>query len=47
MIRNRFMSDLAGFTVAEIEAGLAEIDRAYPGDEIEIQDDIIYIAAWK
>jgi hypothetical protein len=45
MIRNRFMSDLAGFTDAEIEAGLIEIDRKYPAKDIEIPDNIIYISA--
>jgi ubiquinone/menaquinone biosynthesis C-methylase UbiE len=47
MIRKRFMSDLAVFDDAEIEEGIAEIDRDHPGDMIEISDDIIYISAWK
>jgi len=45
MIRNRFMSDLAGFTEEEIEAGLQEIDAQYPGKDLEIPDTILYIAA--
>ena len=45
MIRNRFMSDLAGFSEAEIEAGLREIDARHPGQELEIPDTILYIAA--
>ncbi|MEI7868134.1 MAG: methyltransferase domain-containing protein [Candidatus Methylumidiphilus sp.] len=45
MIRNRFMSDLAGFTDGEIEEGLIEIDGNYPGGTIEIPDNIIYIPA--
>ncbi|MFM8330726.1 MAG: class I SAM-dependent methyltransferase [Candidatus Methylumidiphilus sp.] len=45
MIRQRFMSDLAVFSDAEIEAGLAEIDAQYPGDSLLIPDTIVYIAA--
>jgi len=45
MIRSRFMSDLAGFTEAEIEAGITEIDAHYPGTELEIPDTILYIVA--
>lgn len=45
MIRNRFMSDLAGFTEQEIEAGIREIDSAHPEPHIIIPDTIIYIAA--
>ncbi len=45
MIRNRFMSDLAGFTEEEIEAGIREIDAAHPESEITLPDTIIYIAA--
>ena len=45
MIRNRFMSDLAGFTDSEIEAGLTEIDAAFPADRIEIPDNILYLSA--
>jgi len=45
MIRNRFMSDLAGFTDAEIEAGLTEIDAAFPADRIEIPDNILFLSA--
>lgn len=45
MIRNRFMSDLAGFNEAEIEAGIREIDSRHAGTELEIPDTILYIAA--
>jgi trans-aconitate methyltransferase len=45
MLRSRFMSDLAPFTDAEIEAGIQEIDAAHPGDSIEIPDTLLYIAA--
>lgn len=45
MIRNRFMSDLAGFGAEDIEAGLREVDAAHPGETVEIPDTIIYIAA--
>jgi len=45
MVRSRFMSDLAGFSDAEIEAGIAEIDAAHRGQDIEIPDTIVYIAA--
>lgn len=45
MIRHRFMSDLAGFSDAEIGAGLVEIDGKHPGQEIEIPDTIFYISA--
>jgi SAM-dependent methyltransferase len=45
MVRNRFMSDLAGFSEEEIEGGLIEIDERYLGNTIEIPDNIIYIAA--
>lgn len=45
MIRNRFMSDLAGFTDAEIEEGINEIGQRHPGNRIEIPDTILYIAA--
>lgn len=46
MIRSRFMSDLAGFTDAEIEAGIAEIGQRHQGDTLSIPDTILYIAAW-
>lgn len=45
MIRNRFMSDLAGFTGAEIEEGIREVDARHPGDTVAIPDTILYIAA--
>ncbi len=45
MIRQRFMSDLAGFTEEEIEAGLQEIDAKHSSDTIEIPDRIIYLLA--
>lgn len=47
MIRNRFMSDLAGFTEEEIEVGLAKIDAIHPSTQIEIPDNIIYVWAYK
>ncbi len=46
MIRQRFMSDLAGFTDEEIEAGLLEIDQQNPVNDIRIPDNIIYLSAW-
>jgi SAM-dependent methyltransferase len=45
MIKNRFMSDLSGFTENEIEAGIQEINLAFPETKITIPDTIIYIAA--
>ncbi len=43
LIKHRFMSDLAGFSEEDIQQGLQEIDKSYPGEEIEILDEIIYI----
>lgn len=47
MLRHRFMSDIAPFSDAQIEEGITEIDRRYPGDTIEIADRLIFITATK
>lgn len=47
MIRNRFLSDLAGFSDDEIEIGIQEIDSEFPGDSIIVNDTIIFITARK
>lgn len=47
MLRHRFMSDLGGFSDAEIEAGIDEIEREYPDQTMNITDNLIFITAIK
>lgn len=43
MVRNRYMSLLSNFGDAELEAGVAEIRRAHPGDEITFADTFAFV----
>jgi hypothetical protein len=43
MVRNRYMSLLSHFDDAELEAGVAQIRRAHPGEEISFPDTIAFI----
>jgi SAM-dependent methyltransferase len=43
MVRDRYMSLLAGFTDAELERGIAEIHERHPGDLLEFADRFAFI----
>jgi SAM-dependent methyltransferase len=43
MVRNRYMSLLASFTDAELEDGIAEIRKRYPGNHLEFADRFAFI----
>lgn len=43
MVRGRYMSLLADFTDAELERGITEIQRRYPGDRLEFADRFAFI----
>jgi SAM-dependent methyltransferase len=45
MLRARFMSDLAGFSDDDIEAGIASLNLRHSGDYIEMTDELIFISA--
>jgi hypothetical protein len=45
MVRNRYMSLLANFSDAELDAGVAEIRRAHPGDQITFTDTFAFVLA--
>lgn len=47
MVRNRYMSLLARFSDAELEAGVAEIARAHPGEEIAFEDTFAFVLGTK
>jgi ubiquinone/menaquinone biosynthesis C-methylase UbiE len=43
MVRNRYMSLLSYFDDAQLEAGIAEIRRAHPGEEITFTDTFAFV----
>lgn len=43
MVRNRYMSLLAQFSDEQLEAGVGEIRRANPGDEISFTDTFAFV----
>jgi SAM-dependent methyltransferase len=43
MVRDRYMSLLAGFTDAELERGITEIRERFPGDRLEFADRFAFI----
>lgn len=43
MVRDRYMSLLSGFSDAELEAGIAEIDARYPGERLEFGDRFAFV----
>lgn len=45
MIRAKFMSDLSAFSEAEIEAGIAELEKAYPSNLINHYDRLVFVLA--
>ena len=48
MLRNRFMSDLAPFSDAEIEAGILEVDSQYPNrSTVPVIEQLVLIVAHK
>jgi 2-polyprenyl-3-methyl-5-hydroxy-6-metoxy-1,4-benzoquinol methylase len=47
MVRDRYMSLLAGFDDAEIERGIAEIRKHHPDDRLEFPDTFAFICANK
>ncbi|AWS41676.1 class I SAM-dependent methyltransferase [Streptosporangium sp. 'caverna'] len=47
MVRNRYMSLLASFDDAELEAGISEIHRKHPGPEIRFPDRFAFVLGVK
>jgi 2-polyprenyl-3-methyl-5-hydroxy-6-metoxy-1,4-benzoquinol methylase len=47
MVRNRYMSLLSSFDDAELEAGVAEIKDAHPGERIEFTDTFAFVLGTK
>jgi SAM-dependent methyltransferase len=45
MVADRYMSLLAGFSEAELSAGLREIDDCFPGPVLEFEDRFAFILA--
>jgi ubiquinone/menaquinone biosynthesis C-methylase UbiE len=43
MVRNRYMSLLSNFDDEQIEAGVAEIKAAHPGDEVSFTDKFAFV----
>lgn len=43
MVRNRYMSLLSAFDDAQLEAGVAEIRRAHPGEHVEFTDTFAFV----
>jgi ubiquinone/menaquinone biosynthesis C-methylase UbiE len=43
MVRDRYMSLLSYFDDAQLEAGVAEIQRAHPGERVEFTDTFTFI----
>ena len=43
MVRNRYMSLLSSFDDAQLEAGIAEIRRAHPGEKIAFSDTLAFV----
>lgn len=47
MLKSRFMSDLSVFTDEEIIDGIQELEQAYPSDMFTIEDEIVFLTAYK
>jgi hypothetical protein len=47
MVRDRYMSLLSHFSDAELAAGVDEIRRAHPGDEVSFEDRFAFVAGVK
>ncbi|MFC4008596.1 class I SAM-dependent methyltransferase [Nonomuraea purpurea] len=47
MVRNRYMSLLASFDDAELEAGISEIRRQHPGPEVRFPDRFAFVLGVK
>jgi 2-polyprenyl-3-methyl-5-hydroxy-6-metoxy-1,4-benzoquinol methylase len=47
MVRNRYMSLLSSFDDVELEAGVAEIRDAHPGERIEFTDTFAFVLGTK
>ncbi|MEO3793820.1 class I SAM-dependent methyltransferase [Nonomuraea sp. B10E15] len=47
MVRSRYMSLLASFDDAELEAGISEIRRAHPGPEVRFSDRFAFVLGVK
>ncbi|GGU90034.1 hypothetical protein GCM10010182_00600 [Actinomadura cremea] len=47
MVRNRYMSLLSMFDDSELEEGVAEIDRAHPGDVLKFPDRFAFVLGRK
>ncbi|MEU6715021.1 class I SAM-dependent methyltransferase [Nonomuraea sp. NPDC046802] len=47
MVRNRYMSLLASFNDAELEAGVSEIRRKHPGPEVRFPDRFAFVLGVK
>lgn len=45
MVADRYMSLLAGFSEAELSAGIREIDDCFPGPVLEFEDRFAFILA--
>ena len=43
MMRNRYMSLLSAFDDEQLEAGVAEIRRAHPGERVEFTDTFAFV----
>jgi ubiquinone/menaquinone biosynthesis C-methylase UbiE len=43
MVRNRYMSLLSHFDDAQLDAGVAEIRRAHPGEQFEFADTFAFV----
>ena len=43
MVRNRYMSLLSAFDDEQLDAGVAEIRRAHPGDQITFTDTFAFV----
>jgi len=43
MVRDRYMSLLSSFDDTQIEAGVAEIRQAHPGDQVEFADTFAFV----
>ena len=47
MVRNRYMSLLASFDDAELEAGISEMRRTHPGPEVRFPDRFAFVLGVK
>jgi hypothetical protein len=43
MVRSRYMSLLSAFDDAQLEAGVAEIQRAHPGGQLTFTDTFAFV----